>query len=185
MARLTAKQQRFVEEYCGNGWNATQAAISAGYSPHTAKEIGYENLTKPHIAVQVAVRRRELAEKAELSGQWVLDRLKIEALREDEGSTHSARVTALKLLGDNRGLFNEDNPPPPAVPTQINVNLTAEKPIGLEHSLLRPEDLEAASRFVGMAGAGVSPHGGKQPVDPKAPAVERPAPKAATNPPAG
>lgn len=30
-------------------FNATQSAIKAGYSRETAKEIGYENLTKPHI----------------------------------------------------------------------------------------------------------------------------------------
>jgi phage terminase small subunit len=44
VARLTAKQKRFVEEYLIE-LNATQAAIRAGYSPHTAKEIGSENLS--------------------------------------------------------------------------------------------------------------------------------------------
>ena len=38
------KQKRFVEEYLID-LNATQAAIRAGYSPTTAKEIGCENLT--------------------------------------------------------------------------------------------------------------------------------------------
>lgn len=31
----------------------TQAAIRAGYSEDTAKEIGYENLTKPHIKIAI------------------------------------------------------------------------------------------------------------------------------------
>ncbi|MEA4960366.1 MAG: terminase small subunit, partial [Lutispora sp.] len=35
MARLTAKQKRFIEEYLID-LNATQAAIRAGYSPDTA-----------------------------------------------------------------------------------------------------------------------------------------------------
>ncbi len=51
MKRLTGKQQRFVNEYAVNGGNATQAAISS-YDPttyQTARAIGYENLTKPHI----------------------------------------------------------------------------------------------------------------------------------------
>ena len=42
---LTAKQSRFVEEYLVD-LNATQAAIRAGYSPDSAREIGCENLTK-------------------------------------------------------------------------------------------------------------------------------------------
>lgn len=47
-ARMTLKQKRFCEEYARCG-NATQAAQKAGYSKRTAKEIGRENLTKPHL----------------------------------------------------------------------------------------------------------------------------------------
>jgi phage terminase small subunit len=64
VARLTAKQKRFIEEYLID-LNATQAAIRAGYSPHTAKEIGSENLSKPHIRTHV---ERELAERSKRTG---------------------------------------------------------------------------------------------------------------------
>lgn len=43
MARLTLKQQRFVEEYLID-LNATQAAIRAGYSIQSASSIGRDNL---------------------------------------------------------------------------------------------------------------------------------------------
>ena len=46
MAKLTAKQQRFVDEYLID-LNATQAAIRAGYNEKTAFSIGTENLRKP------------------------------------------------------------------------------------------------------------------------------------------
>ncbi len=46
---LTIKQNRFIQEYLLNG-NATSAAKKAGYSEKTARETGYENLTKPHIS---------------------------------------------------------------------------------------------------------------------------------------
>lgn len=52
MAKLTAKQKRFIEEYLID-LNATQAAIRAGYSPDTAKEIGCENLTKLNIKNEI------------------------------------------------------------------------------------------------------------------------------------
>lgn len=44
--KLTEKQRRFCDYYiqCGN---ATEAAIKAGYSKKTAKQIGTENLAKP------------------------------------------------------------------------------------------------------------------------------------------
>lgn len=48
ISKLTDKQKRFCEEYMID-LNGTQAAIRSGYSENTAKEIGYENLTKPHI----------------------------------------------------------------------------------------------------------------------------------------
>ena len=48
MAKMTAKQQRFCDEYLID-LNATQAAIRAGYSKKTARAIGNENLMKPDI----------------------------------------------------------------------------------------------------------------------------------------
>ena len=48
MTKLTAKQQRFVDEYLVD-LNATQAAIRAGYSERTAYRTGADNLKKPQI----------------------------------------------------------------------------------------------------------------------------------------
>lgn len=47
-SELTDKQRLFCIYYM-QSFNATQSAIKAGYSRETAKEIGYENLTKPHF----------------------------------------------------------------------------------------------------------------------------------------
>ena len=61
MAKLTEKQQRFVDEYLID-LNATQAAIRAGYSAKTAQEQGSQNLSKlmvqQAIAEQMADRSR-------------------------------------------------------------------------------------------------------------------------------
>ncbi len=64
MAKLTAKQKRFVEEYLID-LNATQAAIRAGYSPNSARDIGSENLTKPHIRARID---EALAERSKRTG---------------------------------------------------------------------------------------------------------------------
>jgi phage terminase small subunit len=45
--------------------NATQAAIRAGYSTDTAKEIGSENLTKPNIRAYID---KEIAERSKRTG---------------------------------------------------------------------------------------------------------------------
>lgn len=68
---LTAKQQRFVEEYLID-LNATQAAIRAGYSADTAAEMGYENLRKPQIAEAVTAAKRERSERTQIDADYVL-----------------------------------------------------------------------------------------------------------------
>ncbi len=52
MAKLTAKQEMFVQEYLID-LNATQAAIRAGYSTKTAKEIGSRLLTNVNVRARV------------------------------------------------------------------------------------------------------------------------------------
>ena len=59
MAKLTEKQQRFVDEYLID-LNATQAAIRAGYSVKTAQEQGYQLLQKTSVqqAISEAMAER-------------------------------------------------------------------------------------------------------------------------------
>lgn len=71
VVKLTDKQQIFIKEYLID-LNATQAAIRAGYSKDTAKEMGYENLTKPHIADAIAVAMAERAERLDTSADGVI-----------------------------------------------------------------------------------------------------------------
>ncbi len=55
---MTPKQQRFCDEYLID-LNATQAAIRAGYSKKTAKQIGQENLTKLDLKEYIEKRMTE------------------------------------------------------------------------------------------------------------------------------
>jgi phage terminase small subunit len=71
---LTAKQEMFVQEYLVD-LNATQAAIRAGYSEKTAGSIGHELLKKPEIATRIEELKRERAEKAGITAEWVLQKL--------------------------------------------------------------------------------------------------------------
>ena len=71
---MTKKQKRFVEEYLID-LNATQAAIRAGYSPATAKEIGCENLTKPNISEAIAKAMAERSRRTGVNQDRVLQEL--------------------------------------------------------------------------------------------------------------
>ena len=63
---MTPNQQRFVQEYMID-LNATQAAIRAGYSKHTAGQIGVENLRKPIIATAISELQAQEAKKYEVT----------------------------------------------------------------------------------------------------------------------
>ena len=71
---LTAKQQRFVDEYLKD-LNATQASIRAGYSKKTAASIGQENLTKPEIAKALKEAMQGRSERTAITQDMVLREL--------------------------------------------------------------------------------------------------------------
>jgi len=72
--KLTPKQMRFVDEYLVD-FNATQAAIRAGYKAKTAHVIGAENLRKPKIAEEIARRQKDLQKRTEVSQERVVKEL--------------------------------------------------------------------------------------------------------------
>lgn len=69
--KLTNKQEAFCQEYLID-LNATQAALRAGYSEKTAKDIGCENLAKPNIQKKIAELMAKRSEKTEINAEWVL-----------------------------------------------------------------------------------------------------------------
>ena len=71
---LTAKQQRFVDEYLID-LNATQAAIRAGYSERTARSISNENLTKPDIQAAIEKGMQARSGRVEITQDMVLREL--------------------------------------------------------------------------------------------------------------
>lgn len=89
MSELTPKQALFVAEYLKD-LNATQAAIRAGYSEATARQIGAENLSKPDIAAEIAKRTQRHAAKLDITAEKVL-----------------AAIAEI-AFGDVRKMFTED-----------------------------------------------------------------------------
>ena len=82
MAKLTEKQQRFVEEYLID-LNATQAAIRAGYSAKTAQEQSSRLLS--NVMVQQAISE-EMAERSKRTG-----------INQDRVVTELARIAFVKM----------------------------------------------------------------------------------------
>lgn len=71
---MNARQRRFCDEYLID-CNATQAAIRAGYSAKTAKQIGQENLTKPDLKAYIEAELDRLHTEKTADAQEVLEYL--------------------------------------------------------------------------------------------------------------
>lgn len=74
MAKLTAKQQRFCDEYLID-LNATQAAIRAGYSLKTARAQGQRMLTNVDIQTYISELIKKREERTEITQDSVLREL--------------------------------------------------------------------------------------------------------------
>jgi phage terminase small subunit len=104
--RFTPKQIRFCNEYIRD-CNATAAAVRAGYSKKTAKEIGHENLTKPHIATLLERIQSELAVRTETSADWVVRSLRENHEQAKDNGDLAQSNRALELIGRHLGMFGK------------------------------------------------------------------------------
>ena len=111
-----AKEQAFVRAYLSNGRsNATSAAVEAGYSEATAKQMAYKLLKRP--SVQAA-----LDEADRIAAPMV--RAHMESLSLDEAKVLTQ--VAHGAFYDIRALFNEDGSP------KAVHELTADQAVAIE-----------------------------------------------------
>ena len=124
---MTEKQKRFADEYLVD-LNATQAAIRAGYSENTARQIGQQNLTKLDVRAYIderleALHNERTADAAEvmeyltsvLRGESRASVVVVESVGDgcSEARTimkppdEKERLKAAELLGKRYGMFTE------------------------------------------------------------------------------
>ncbi len=106
--KLTDKQQAFVNEYLVD-LNATQAAIRAGYSEKTAKDIGCQNLAKLYIQEAIQKGMQERSNRTEIDQDYVLGVIKdtIEKCSGEENFNANGVLKGAELLGKHLKLFTD------------------------------------------------------------------------------
>jgi phage terminase small subunit len=105
---MTKRQRRFVQEFAVD-LNATQAAIRAGFSKNGASVQASRLLANASIAAEIAKVQEQIAEKAAIDAQWVLDKLvenhnKVTRADKYEGAIANR---SLELIGKHLGMFVE------------------------------------------------------------------------------
>lgn len=106
--QLTPKQQRFVDEYLID-LNASAAYRRAGYKVKSVTVASVEShrlLSNPIIAKMIAEKIKQLAERAELTQDDVIQGLLSET-KKGIGSHPLARVRAWQLIGQHLGMFEK------------------------------------------------------------------------------
>jgi phage terminase small subunit len=68
---LTPKQEQFVVEYLKD-LNATQAAARAGYSEHSAKDLGGQLLANPKVRAAIDAAKAGRVERTKIDADYVL-----------------------------------------------------------------------------------------------------------------
>lgn len=99
---LTDKQIRFCEEYIRD-WNGTRAAIAAGYSEKTAKQIATENLSKPYLKEYIEEIQSDL--KKITGDSFTLQVDKIKSFMDDENISRREWLDAFKELNKMFGFY--------------------------------------------------------------------------------
>jgi phage terminase small subunit len=99
---LTLKQQRFVEEYPLD-FNATQAAIRAGYSRKTAYAIGSENLSKPEVKGALQAAQAAVTAKVKITKDYLIEQANDIMLKAKANGAWAAARGANELLAKLTG----------------------------------------------------------------------------------
>ena len=104
---LTGKQQLFVSEYLID-FNATQAAIRAGYSVKTAEVMGSKLLKNPRIKPFIDIELDRRQNENRIDAEKVIEGLHELAFKKKDISDAN-RIRALELLGKHFGVFSINN----------------------------------------------------------------------------
>ena len=123
---LSARQERFVQEYVLD-YNATQAAIRAGYSERSARYTASDLLRRPNILARIRALQAELRERLSLTEDRVIAELfavyercmtavpvmeydaVLKEMVESGEYTFDSRgaIRALELIGKHGGMFSD------------------------------------------------------------------------------
>lgn len=100
--KLTQKQRSFVNHYLKNGFNATQAAISAGYSKNTSYSQGQRLLKNVEIKEELENRQQKKQKQHEIDLDYIIT--EYQKIMQDPEATLTDKNKTLQQLTHLLGL---------------------------------------------------------------------------------
>lgn len=133
--KLTIKRELFIREYLID-FNATQAAIRAGYSKKSAGATGHEILKNPEVLARVKAAQAERVQRLCINADWVVLKLvqvvdkAMQAVPVEKWDAHIKEMVetgeyvfdskgannALQMLGKHVGMFDRQEAESSAAP---------------------------------------------------------------------
>lgn len=118
---LSAKQQRFVDEYLID-FNISKAALRAGYSEKTGARL----LKNEAVEQLIRKRRNDLQDKTAITAQRVVQELAGIGFDRDHAKNMD-RIRALELIGKHIGMFDERITANVTATTSVTATIDVEK----------------------------------------------------------
>lgn len=103
---LTSKQVKWLISYMDCG-NATEAALTAGWSETSASAIGAGLLALPQVQLAISTFQNWLMSSTGIDRSWVIQRLGLESVGIGKGCTAQTRVRALETLAKILGILSD------------------------------------------------------------------------------
>lgn len=126
---LSAQERLFIEAYTGPANYNKIKALEAAYPAHINNKKTWKEseanqvLARPHVANYLRKHQESVSKEFHLSEVDILNRLWVEATREDEKAQHSARISALVWLGKHLGMFQEKRQEAASGPASATYNI--------------------------------------------------------------
>jgi len=102
--QMTPKQLNFVDEYLVD-FNASRAAVMAGFSPHTAKVQGSRLLTNVNVKALVMQRQNEASQRLQVTRDDVVSALMAVAEKACDDKQPMVAIAAMKEVSKMLGFY--------------------------------------------------------------------------------
>lgn len=119
-SKLSNKQDAFCREYLID-FNATQAAIRAGYSPKSAKQQASRALSKENIQDRIAALKEQADARKDWDAVWVREQMKelLQECRDDK--SYSAATSLINTMSRVEGMQTDKHELNGTSPIMFNI----------------------------------------------------------------